>query len=109
MTQMSSYIQYAALAFGNTEPIWSEIYEDDSGLGNVTTVAVPVFDCNNILKAVVGHDIVATREVEEMVSQILNDIPKKRTCDPIGLSNDCQLQVWSIWEQEHCENLELCG
>ena len=34
---------YAVLACEKTEPIWSEIYTDDSGFGNVTTIAVPVF------------------------------------------------------------------
>ena len=34
---------YAVQALEKTEPIWSEIYTDDSGFGNVTTIAVPVF------------------------------------------------------------------
>ena len=48
------------LAFGKTEPIWGALYKDDSDLGNVTYVAIYVFDYNNCcFKAVVGNGIVA--------------------------------------------------
>ena len=48
------------LAFGKTEPIWGALYKDDNDLGNVTSVAVYVFDYNNCyFKAVVENDNVA--------------------------------------------------
>ena len=64
--------------------MWREINTDDSGIGNVTTITVAIFDYNNFcFKAIVGYDIVTKSEKKEMVSLVLNDISKKRNCDSI--------------------------
>ena len=38
-------------------PVWSPVYQDATGLGLVTTVAVPVYDKSNQLIGVVGMDL----------------------------------------------------
>jgi len=39
------------------EPVWSGVYQDATGLGLVTTIAMPVYDNSNALIGVIGLDI----------------------------------------------------
>jgi len=39
------------------EPVWSSVYQDATGLGLVTTIAMPVYDAANTLIGVIGMDL----------------------------------------------------
>lgn len=57
---MSSYTSLIARGIEITEPVWVEPYPDASGLGEITTVSMPVYDRSSgtpFLIAVVGMDI----------------------------------------------------
>lgn len=43
LTKADAFYQYLAFGNRNTEPIWSSIYEDAFGFGQLTTVAYPAY------------------------------------------------------------------
>jgi len=61
--KMNAYTAYLASQRGNSEPIWSRLYEDEFGLGLVVTAAKPIYGPKTSLGAdgslvgVVGHDV----------------------------------------------------
>ena len=110
LTSMKAYFQFIALAFSNEEPLWSEPYDDAFGLGEVVSIAMPVFLTESqeagggqkaagpqCLLGVAGHDV-PTAGLDDTVSirALINGLTGKRQC--IGSrqpdhSNSCALQV----------------
>ena len=85
---LNSYYLYMAAGMASSKPIWIEPYEDASGLGTVTTVAVPFHakygDSNvDIFLGVVGHQVLfdELRHGEFTETQVLDAL--------IELSEDC--------------------
>ena len=78
--KMNSYTSYLASKRGDAEVIWSRIYEDEFGLGQVVTAAKPIyspnttttaaFDEEGTLVGVVGHDVRLT-DFEALVPEFL--------------------------------------
>ena len=103
---MSSYLQFLARERGNALPgqsgiIWSNFYQDDGGLGTMTTAAKPVYapstsqGTEGPLIGVVGHDV-RIQELEE-TSPVFNTFIERliflsSQCIASDISS-CQLQV----------------
>jgi len=69
-TKMSSYYEYFAqnLIGEVTKVTWSELYIDFSGLGEMTTVALPCYKANGDLIGVAGIDV----PVGELLAYVLS-------------------------------------
>ena len=85
---LNSYYLYLAAGMNSSLPIWIEPYEDASGLGTVTTVAVPFHARHkntnvDIFLGVVGHQVLfeELQDGEFTENQVLSAL--------IELSEDC--------------------
>jgi len=100
LTAMRSYYLFLTARRSSGSPIWTEPYEDASGLGQITTVAMPIFsvgtgDLPGVFLGVAGHDVFfhELAESDSEQTEILNElIERGAKCDPL-ITDVCQLQV----------------
>ena len=109
LTAMSTYYTYVAAGRMSTAATWSNPYEDDGGLGTVTTVARPVYSPDGangvpgVLVGVVGHDVKLTELESEGANHetVLSALVQRSSrCVPLSLS-PCQLQVQRSHSGDH--------
>eukprot|EP00210_Caulerpa_lentillifera_P007409 g7080.t1 len=100
LTALNSYYHFLTSTGSVSSPIWINPYEDDGGLGLITTVAKPVYsrgtsDLDGIFLGVVGYDV-HLRDLEmpgfPYKDVLLEIIDRSRTCD-LTPQTHCQLQV----------------
>eukprot|EP00803_Ostreobium_quekettii_P000004 evm.model.scf_348EXC.1 EVM.evm.TU.scf_348EXC.1 scf_348EXC:11917-13911(+) len=108
---MGAYFQYIAFSMESTKApfFFTPIYQDAGGLGNMTTVAAPVFvrpSCTNgeaageqLLLGVVGKDVTLAElkesglnraQVEVMIDESLGNA---RACNEAYRYTDCKMQT----------------
>eukprot|EP00210_Caulerpa_lentillifera_P005947 g5682.t1 len=100
LTAMNGYYHFLTNAGSGDSPVWTNPYEDDGGLGMITTVAKPVYsrgtrDLDGIFLGVVGLDVLLSDlEVPGIeYSDVLEEIiERSRRCD-LTSQTPCQLQV----------------
>ena len=98
---LNSYYLYEAAKRRTESPFWIEPYEDASGLGLVTTVAMPFYargtnDVPDVFLGVVGHDIILSElDFEEVTrDQVISAIiPRSKDCH-LADNTPCELQVY---------------
>lgn len=101
LVKLTSYVSVLTSKRNNNDLVWSGFYIDDSGLGEMTTAALPVFTFNTTgsmkgeLVGVVGHDIPLSQFQSRGVSyaEVLGTVTNRiSTCNmkPLGT---CPLQV----------------
>lgn len=100
LTAMRSYYLFLTARRRSGSPVWTEPYEDASGLGFVTTVAMPIFlqgteDVGGVFLGVAGQDVLLSdlgrTDVQQNVT--LDDlVARGEKCDPF-ITDGCQLQV----------------
>ncbi|KAJ1551442.1 hypothetical protein HK096_011012 [Nowakowskiella sp. JEL0078] len=90
---MSAYFKFLALGTANRNVIWTTPYEDDFGLGLVTTAAQPVYDDQKILIGVAASDILVSDLQKSLDYQVVFNelITQSSGCRNQSLTT-CQLQ-----------------
>eukprot|EP00210_Caulerpa_lentillifera_P007393 g7066.t1 len=98
LTAMNNYYHFLTDSSTSATPTWIYPYEDDGGLGLITTVSKPVFstdEVDGIFLGVVGHDV-ELKEIEnndtsheEVLGEIVSRFPG---CGNTP-TNPCQLQL----------------
>ena len=98
---LNSYYLYEAAKRRTESPFWIEPYEDASGLGLVTTVAIPFYargtkDVPDVFLGVVGHDIILSElDFEEVTrDQVINAIVRHSKDCHLAHNTPCELQVY---------------
>ena len=98
---LNSYYLYEASKRRTESPFWIEPYEDASGLGLVTTVAMPFYargtrDVPDVFLGVVGHDIILRElEFEGVTSnQVISEIIRRSKDCHLADTTPCELQVY---------------
>jgi uncharacterized protein YegL len=101
LSEMTSYFQFLAALRGDVRPRWSDKYIDASGLGEMVTVSIPVFDGElnttslPLLVGVAGVDVTIRDITSKGVTEVefLDYISSKSaTCSTV-IPTACQLQV----------------
>ncbi|CAD7703377.1 unnamed protein product [Ostreobium quekettii] len=107
LTAMSTYYTYIASGrhasgdVSRSTPVWSNPYEDDGGLGTLTTVARPIYSPRGaegvpgVLVGVVGHDVPIgdlEREGDSHAAVLDGLVARSSRCAPL-VATPCQLQV----------------
>jgi len=92
-TAMSQY--YSFLAAGqqrDTNVVWTEPYEDATGLRDIVTAAKPVYDSRQVLMGVAGVDVALADFGVGVDTTLLNFLAQRSaSCASVQLS-DCSLQ-----------------
>ena len=101
LDSLNSYYLYEAAKRRTESPFWIEPYEDASGLGLVTTVAIPFYargtkDVPDVFLGVVGHDIILRELDFEGVTQedVFNAIFDLSTRCVLADTTPCEMQVY---------------
>lgn len=67
LNALRGYLSTIASRWNGNDIVWSNFYEDDGGLGRMTTATRPIFSLNSSspmkghLMGVVGHDVLVSR------------------------------------------------
>eukprot|EP00210_Caulerpa_lentillifera_P005936 g5674.t1 len=100
LTAMNGYYHFLTNAGSGDSPVWTNPYEDDGGLGLITTVAKPVYsrgtrDLDGIFLGVVGLDVLLSNlEVPGIeYSDVLEEIIERSSTCNLTPQTPCQLQV----------------
>lgn len=100
LTAMNSYYRFLTDPATSSRTVWLEPYEDHGGLGNITTVARPVYskgtqDLDGVFLGVAAHDVLLS-ELEisglsymDVLHELISRVP---TCGKQP-QTECQLQV----------------
>ena len=100
LTAMRSFYLFLTARRTSGTPIWTEPYMDDSGLGEIITVAKPVFSqgsgsVKGVFLGVAGHDVLFSEldqsqyELDDILDELLQ---RTGRCEPV-INDTCQLQV----------------
>ena len=100
LTAMRSFYLFLTARRTSGTPVWTEPYMDDSGLGEIITVAKPVFSqgsgtIKGVFLGVAGHDVRFTEldESQFELDDILDELLERTgRCEPV-INDTCQLQV----------------
>ena len=101
LDSLLSYYLYTSAGLRGISPVWIEPYEDASGLGIVTTVALPIYargteQEHDVFLGVVGHQVLLDELVGEHVSldDVLHELIKRTRDCPYSVETPCELQVY---------------
>lgn len=104
LNALHGYLSTVASRWNGEDIVWSNFYEDDGGLGTMTTATRPIFSLNSSspmrghLMGVVGHDVLVSRLSESGLSyqgvlgKVINGISSCNVED-LGV---CPMQVKSL-------------
>ena len=101
LDSLLSYYLYTSASLRGISPTWIEPYEDASGLGNVTTVALPIYARGtsrelDVFLGVVGHQVLLDELVSEDVDldDVLHELIESTKNCPYSVETPCELQVY---------------
>ena len=100
LDSLISYYLYTAAGLRGRSPIWIEPYEDASGLGIVTTVAMPFYAKGDsdldIFLGVVGHDVLLEELNQSGASpdDVLHKLIERSAQCGFSQETPCELQVY---------------
>eukprot|EP00210_Caulerpa_lentillifera_P005946 g5681.t1 len=100
LTAMAGYYHFLTNPLNSDAPIWINPYEDDGGLGTLTTVARPVYsrgtkELDGVFLGVVGYDVFL-RDLEipgVPWSDLLEALQMRSRLCNVSPQSPCQLQV----------------
>lgn len=101
LVKLTSYVSVLTSKRADDDLVWSGFYIDDSGLGEMTTAALPVFSFNNTglvkgeLVGVVGHDIPLSQLQDRGVSYqgVLGTVTRRISSCNVRSLGTCPMQV----------------
>ncbi|CAD7702828.1 unnamed protein product, partial [Ostreobium quekettii] len=119
LVPISAFFHFVSLAYANEDPIWSEPYIDAFGLGEVSSITMPIFavegngnDPPRCFIGVAGHDV-PTNDLDPRmhINDVINSLSDSRRCTKKGGPQDaCKLQDLR-GEHHQCQarlNLSRC-